>query len=651
MSIQGSPYWLSPECVTGNGAGFPSDIWSVGATAVELAEGGPPYCEVDMEEAMAEIARQGWNGWRNDGYFTPLFGDFVAASDLKREFIVPTEGGPATFGDLPEALIAHGAEQAAASAGSLLGPRSAEGGVTVALSISNPSECGDFFVVGVGPGDSRFLTAEAKDALSASDVIVGYGLYVDLLPQSMLRGKIVERYGMGEEEDRVRSAVAHARSGYNVSLVSGGDPALFGLAPLALSMAGDLPVRVIPGITAAQAAGRVVGAPYSNGIALLSLSDYLQPWDAVVQAMEGAENSGLAVAIYNPVKRGLQEKLSEVRRIFGRRRLLIVRDAGRSDESVRELPVALLDENAIDMRSLMLFLSSTARAFPIGPGGKKVWLEARGYGAELAGDGRHNLSQFLVLGGTSEGRLVASGLIGAGYSVTVSVSRDAGLPTVPEGAEALVGARDAESWLKLLKEDGARGLLGVVDATHPFAAGATAGIKAACDIAGVPLCRFVRPELIPEGAIVAESPENASETAVELTSEGDVVFLSLGVNMLPRVLPILRDSGRGVLVRMLPTAESMTKAVRAGLGPMEIIASWGAGGADFNAALCAERRVKCIISKASGEAGGVEAKAEAAGRLGIPLILISRPEESDDMERAVDIEELLQWCDVRIKKG
>ncbi|MDR1944088.1 MAG: bifunctional cobalt-precorrin 5A hydrolase/precorrin-3B C(17)-methyltransferase, partial [Synergistaceae bacterium] len=257
------------------------------------------------------------------------------------------------------------AEQAAASGGVLLGPRQAEDGVTVALSVSNPARYGELFVVGTGPGDARFFTAEARTAISVSDVVVGYGLYVDLLPPAWIHGKIVERYGMGEEEERVRNALDHAASGYSVALVSGGDPALFGLAPLVLSMAPkDLPIRVLPGITAAQAAGRAVGAPYSNGLVLLSISDYLQPWDAVVRAMECAEASGLTVAIYNPVKRGLAEKLAEVRSIFSRRRLLIVRDAGREDEAVREIPVEELEENSLDMRSLMLFLSPVAREVP-----------------------------------------------------------------------------------------------------------------------------------------------------------------------------------------------------------------------------------------------------------------------------------------------
>jgi cobalt-precorrin 5A hydrolase/precorrin-3B C17-methyltransferase len=538
-------------------------------------------------------------------------------------------------------------EQAAASGGSLLGPRQAEEGVTVALSISGLTKPGDLFIVGSGPGGAKFLTSEAASALSAADVIIGYGLYVDMLPPSLKRGKIVERYGMGEEEERVRRAADLARSGYAVALVSGGDPGLFGLAPLALALSRDLRVNLIPGITAAQAAAKAIGAPYSNGLALLSLSDYLQPWESAVLAMEGAERGGMTVALYNPVKRGLAEKLSEVRRIFARRKLILARDAGRDDESIREISVDALDEDAIDMRTLMLFLSPGTRELRSGADGRKIWLEARGYDSERGAEEAPEIGQFLVLGGASEGKLVASALVGEGYSVTVSVSSETGLATVPEGAAALLGARGRAEWVSLL---GARaeGLRGVIDATHPFAVSATDEIKSACDKMGLPLCRFTREVSIPEGAVEAESPEDAASKAVLLTKEGETVFLSVGVKMLPGLVPILRNARRAILARTLPTSASLLAAERAGLEPKEIIAAWGAGGADFNEALCADRAVKCVIAKESGEAGGTNAKALAAARLGIPMIVIRRPKEPA-LERINEISALLGWCKEKIK--
>jgi cobalt-precorrin 5A hydrolase/precorrin-3B C17-methyltransferase len=542
------------------------------------------------------------------------------------------------------------AEPAAASAGVLLGSRVAESGATIALSISKPAVSGELAIVGIGPGDARFVTVEAKAAIGYSEVIVGYGLYVDLLPEPWKRGKIVERYGMGEEEARVSSAMSYAASGYRVAVVSGGDASLFGMASLCLSMLPDIlspeSVRVIPGITAAQAAGAMAGAPYSNGLALVSLSDYLQPWRDVERSLEGARESGMTVAVYNPVSRGLPEKLGALRRIFAGRRVLLARDAGRPGESMREIPIGELSDDLIDMRTVILILSPGARERYLGT--RKLWIEARGYESEMptAQIPSAPLGQFLALGGTTEGREAASHLMENGYSVSVSVTREAGASAVPEGAKVLLGERDSAAWVRLLGDPVcAAGLLGVVDATHPFAVDASFEIASACAQTGVPLCRFARKTELPDEAVTVENMERAVLKAIELTFGDDVVFLAIGTNELDFVIPRLRETGRRVLVRMLPTAESMRQAERAGLSPREIVAMWGAGNAGFNEALCRDKNVRCIVSRESGPQGGVADKAEAARRIGIPLVLVARPREPEGVTRVNDPGELLRWCE------
>ena len=567
---------------------------------------------------------------------------------LTDEEIIAEDDGKENF--TPSAAQKHlglpgVAEPCATSAGELLGPRAASEGVTVALSMRKPRERGSLIVVGSGPGDARFITQEARDAFAAADVVVGYKLYVDLLPPSWLKGRIVERYSMGEEEARVENAMQYAERGYHVTLVCGGDPTLFGLGALALQTAlakagtGEtVPTHIVPGITAAQAAGVATGAPYANGLALLSLSDYLQPWPDVVRAMEGAEASGLTVALYNPVKRDLGDKLAEVRRIFANRRAILVRDAGRPDESVRQLSVPELLEDAIDMRTLILFPSAKTREIERRDGekGEKIWLEVRGYRTENANGAPPlpgSLGQFLILGGTTEGRVAAEALLSAGYAVTTSVARETGLATVPEGSGSITGARDAEDWTKLfaaLKEKP----LGVIDASHPFAANATRELSAACKVANIPLRRFVRPNVTPEGAIPAASPEEAAMKAIEATEPGETIFLALGVNLLSGILPPLREAGRAVVARMLPTEESMKLAVEAGLEPREIMGLWGPGDAAFNEAIFREKNVRAAITKASGREGGVDAKAEAAKNLGIPLVVLERPQEPEGLEKA-----------------
>ncbi len=273
------------------------------------------------------------------------------------------------------------AEPAAASAGTLLGPRKVMEEVTVALALAEAGHEGEVAVVGTGPGDVRYLTLEARETLERADAVVGYRLYVEQLPAGWLEHKLVESYGMGQEEDRVRRAVELAKRGYRVALVCGGDPILFGLGALTRRIAaGQVPCRIVPGLSAAQLAGAMIGAPYTNGLICLSLSDYLQDWDDVVTALKSAAGSGMTTALYNPVRRDLAAKLATVRDVFGdpERPVLLIRDAGRLGAEIREIALAGLVPDAIDMRTLILFPGRDVRF----EGG--LWLDRRGYRSEKA---------------------------------------------------------------------------------------------------------------------------------------------------------------------------------------------------------------------------------------------------------------------------
>lgn len=272
------------------------------------------------------------------------------------------------------------AEPCAASAGELLGMRISGEGATAALAMIRNRPGGRLTILGTGPGDGKYLTLEGRRVLEEAEAVVGYRLYVDLLPPRWLEGKLVEAYSMGEEEERAERAVALAEEGRKVVLLSGGDPALFGLAGLALRKAlGRVEASIAPGLTAVQAAGAMVGAPYVNGLALLSLSDYLQPWSAVRQALEGAALSGLTAALYNPVKRELDEKLAAVREIFGGagyEEAILIRDAGRPDPAVKRIPIGELEPLSVDMRTLILLPGISVER--VG----ELLLDRRGYRSE-----------------------------------------------------------------------------------------------------------------------------------------------------------------------------------------------------------------------------------------------------------------------------
>jgi serine/threonine protein kinase len=119
-SMIGTPYWMAPEVIMSKKSSCPADIWSVGATAVELAEGGPPYCEFPATRAMGEISSHGFVGFRNVDYFSEAFTDFVFSCMemdpdarpnvdelLQHPFIRQTErlNRRLVFGELPDTKI------------------------------------------------------------------------------------------------------------------------------------------------------------------------------------------------------------------------------------------------------------------------------------------------------------------------------------------------------------------------------------------------------------------------------------------------------------------------------------------------------------------------------------------------------------------
>ena len=135
------------------------------------------------------------------------------------------------------------------------------------------------FVVGLGPGDPRFLTAQAQSALTQAEVLCGYTVYLDLV-RPYFPDRLYYSTGMTKEIDRCRWALETARSGRVVALVCSGDAGVYGMASPLLELAEHFPdvtVEVVPGLTAALSGGAVLGAPLAHDFCVLSLSDRLTP--------------------------------------------------------------------------------------------------------------------------------------------------------------------------------------------------------------------------------------------------------------------------------------------------------------------------------------------------------------------------------------
>ncbi|GHF48350.1 precorrin-2 C20-methyltransferase/precorrin-3B C17-methyltransferase [Amycolatopsis bartoniae] len=231
-----------------------------------------------------------------------------------------------------------------------------------------PAEGGEVVVVGLGPAGPQWLTPEAAEALEAAEHLVGYGPYLAKVPQRA--GQQRHASGNRVEADRAREALSLARAGARVAVVSSGDPGVFAMASAVLEQASLLeepvPVRVLPGVTAAQAAASKVGAPLGHDYCVISLSDRLKPWEIIEKRLDAAGAADLVIAIYNPASKTRTTQLEQAKNVLLRHRpegtpVVIARDIGGPEEETRITTLGTLDPSTVDMRCLLIIGSTKTR--------------------------------------------------------------------------------------------------------------------------------------------------------------------------------------------------------------------------------------------------------------------------------------------------
>lgn len=223
-------------------------------------------------------------------------------------------------------------------------------------------------VVGIGPGHLGGMTGEAVAALDACDTVVGYTAYTALV-QPHFPDKRYLHTGMRGEEDRCKLAVAKAAAGYDVCVVCSGDAGIYGLAGLVLTLAqaAGVPVRVVPGVTAAASGAALLGAPLVHDFACVSLSDLLTPWEVIARRLDAVAMADFVLCLYNPMSHKRQDHLSRTCDIVLRHRAPetpcgMAQSIGRDGESARILPLCALRDAPADMFTTIFIGNSQTRA-------------------------------------------------------------------------------------------------------------------------------------------------------------------------------------------------------------------------------------------------------------------------------------------------
>jgi cobalt-precorrin 5A hydrolase/precorrin-3B C17-methyltransferase len=258
------------------------------------------------------------------------------------------------------------AEAAAlAGGGELLVPKRKRPAVTVA--VARLPVRGRLALVSTGPGDGALVPPLAREALAQAELVVGLDQYVERARAWLRPGAEVAASPIGDEVARAELALAAARAGRSVALLSGGDVGVYAMASPALERApAEMEVVVVPGVTAAVAAAALLGSPLGHDHCAISLSDLLTPWPVIERRLRAAAEGDFVVALYNPRSAGRHWQLGEARRLLLEQRkpdtpVGVVTDAFRPTQRVTVTTLAELEEAEVGMLTIVVVGSSRTR--------------------------------------------------------------------------------------------------------------------------------------------------------------------------------------------------------------------------------------------------------------------------------------------------
>ena len=213
-------------------------------------------------------------------------------------------------------------------------------------------------VVGIGQNRDN-MTLGAIKAIEESDVVIGYKKYISQI-EDLLEGKEVIPKGMGDEIKRAEFAVEKSKEGKTVSLVSSGDPGVFGMANVLfqiISKYDGVEVKVYPGVSALNYASSHLGAPLHD-FAAISLSNILTPMSEIEKKLRLALEADLIIAIYNPISKTRTEPFRRfkevVREIKGDDALIGIVDSTYEPPKETIVPIKDLRDDMVNMSCTLI---------------------------------------------------------------------------------------------------------------------------------------------------------------------------------------------------------------------------------------------------------------------------------------------------------
>lgn len=490
---------------------------------------------------------------------------------------------------------------------------------------------GSLALVSVGPGYAEHISDAAKDALAQSDLIASYELYLTWV-KDLIADKQIVTTPLTQERERAQAAVDAARRGLKVSLVSSGDIGIYAMATLVFEIMeeeDDFAVSVIPGITAANSCASILGAPLSHDFATLSLSDLLCPFHWIEERARAIAQADLCCVLYNVQSERRQEGVYKILDILLTKKSPetlcgVVKNAYRPGQTSYICTLGELRHKSFDMLSTIVVGNRFTRR-------KRDWIfTPRGYGHWLEKSPTAPSQAIWVFSGTADGNGAALALKESGRKIVVSVAGSYGAEVNRHklaDIEIIAGRLGIEKRRELMRDSQCRA---VVDATHPYADKISLQLTKICRDLDIPYLRLERESAFEafeaqdnKSIILAESATDAAQKAMKL---GKRIFLSTGSKDLESFLNTKGANEHQWYLRLLPDDELIERAVKLGIPRSHICAMQGPFSQAFNEVLWRDWQIDCVVSKDSGSAGGAQAKLHAARALGLPLVVLKRPE-------------------------
>lgn len=222
------------------------------------------------------------------------------------------------------------------------------------------------YVVGIGPGKREDMTIKALEVIKKVDVIIGYKTYINLISSLITNQECIVN-GMRGEVERCKKAYELALTGKDVAVISSGDSGVYGMAGLVFEIIAEnnstVAIEIIPGVTSANAAAALLGAPIMHDHVYISLSDLMTDWVLIQKRIDLAGQGDFVICLFNPKSKGRPTHINKAREILLKYRLEetvvgIVKNAKREDESTVITTLKDMLDYPIDMTTMVIIGNS-----------------------------------------------------------------------------------------------------------------------------------------------------------------------------------------------------------------------------------------------------------------------------------------------------